>query len=132
MARSSSNLRVVVGDLKKDISGIIGRLSANIVAELREEPPGGTPVVTGWARANWLTGVGSPPPSAEADGDVSSADGEANAGVAFIAAHYKLSMGPVFIANGVPYIVKLNDGSSQQSPAGFVQAAIMRAAEYTR
>lgn len=32
----------------------------------------------------------------------------------------------VFITNNLPYIAKLNDGSSKQAPAGFVQVAIIK------
>ncbi len=35
--------------------------------------------------------------------------------------------GRLFLSNNVPYISRLNDGSSGQAPAGFVQAAIARA-----
>ena len=32
-----------------------------------------------------------------------------------------------FVSNGVPYIGKLDQGSSQQAPAGFVRAAVVKA-----
>jgi hypothetical protein len=38
-------------------------------------------------------------------------------------------MGEVHVSNAVPYVQSLNDGHSQQAPAGFVQAAIAKAVE---
>ena len=42
-------------------------------------------------------------------------------------ASYRLEGGNIFISNNVPYILALNDGTSRQSPAGFVQNAIQKA-----
>ena len=107
---------------------------ANLVAQPQE---GGTPVDTGHARANWVASIGAPveeeqgtrperllgklshPVSTEA----------AERGIAEVATQYKLEKGRVFISNNVPYILALNEGHSQQAPAGFVQLAIAKAIE---
>lgn len=92
--------------------------------ELRSAPPLGTPVQDGNARANWIPSVGQP----ASHGFVERAQGNAAAaaGAAQIVA-YKLGDGDLFITNRTPYIRRLNDGHSKQSPALFVEAAIERA-----
>lgn len=110
----------------------IRRLSLEVHAELVSAPSeGGTPVDTGWARANWIPSIGAA--NGALAGTRQAAErgsinlSMAQRGLALIATRYRLKQGPVFISNGVPYITELNDGSSAQAPAGFVQSAILRA-----
>lgn len=101
------------------------RVALSVHAELLEPPPEGTPRATGWAAANWqiaeevLTGgaLGSPE-------NVGSARAASEATVATFAATYS-GKAPGLIGNPVPYIRRLNDGWSGQSPSGFVEAAIV-------
>ena len=91
-----------------------------------------TPVDTSRARANWQAGVGVIPTNilyAEPD-KPPTADEGGNLGVASIqaaAARYGQGGGNSYIAiaNNVPYILKLNNVSSGQAPANFVQISIM-------
>lgn len=82
-----------------------------------------TPVDLGWAKANWIPSIGT-----SFEGPVGSRDsfdtGEQELGMAAVASQYQLSDGPVFITNNVPYIEALNAGSSDQAPAGFIEAVI--------
>lgn len=127
----SARVRVVVTSLDRFVSQIITALALHIVANLVRAPSeGGTPVDTGWARANWIPQVAEPfsgtagtREQAE-QGNVSSA--QQAAGMASLLG-YKFERGKVFITNNVPYIVRLNEGSSRQAPAGFVQAAVAKA-----
>lgn len=129
---ASERVRVVVTALEGAVERIIRKLTLDIVANLVRAPSeGGTPVDTGWARANWVPRIGEPfrgtagtREQAEA-GSVSLA--EQGAGIASVASSYKLEKGRVYISNNVPYILPLNEGSSQQAPAGFVQAAVTKA-----
>lgn len=130
---ASRRVRVVVESLERFVEQIITKIALDIVANLTRAPSqGGTPVDTGWARANWVPRIGAPftgttgtREAAEA-GNVSSADQQA--GVAeLVAQTYRLEKGRVYVSNNVPYILRLNEGSSQQAPAGFVQAAIRKA-----
>jgi hypothetical protein len=129
---ASQRVRVVVTSLTGFVERIIKKLALDIVANLVSAPTdGGTPVDTGWARANWIPRIGEPfrgtagtRAQAEA-GNVSGA--EQGAGIASVAAGYRMTSGKVFISNNVPYIVRLNEGSSRQAPAGFVQAAVAKA-----
>lgn len=120
-----SQVRFIVGELERLTARVVTAISVNITGVLAER----TPVDTGWAAANWVPRIG--------DGDVPQATGDADAALvpgqradqqAAIArlatGDYRIDQGAVFIGNGVPYIVNLNEGSSQQAPAGFVQQAI--------
>lgn len=90
-----------------------------------------TPVDTGWARANWLPAIGSPniknlegiQPDATSAAAAGATQASATAGIT----RYRLAMGKTFVTNNVPYILKLNDGSSRQAPSGFIQNAIGKA-----
>jgi hypothetical protein len=122
-------IRVVIGDLEAFATRIVKRLALNINANLIED----TPVDTGWARANWVLEIGSPftgTAGTREDAEAGRVDqNPQQLGIGKIAA-YKL--GPIiYESNNVPYIEKLNDGSSAQAPSAFVQAAILRAVQQT-
>jgi hypothetical protein len=82
-----------------------------------------TPVDTGRARANWQVSI-----NAEVDSEVESTDAQGamtrNKGVID---GYR--GGELLIQNNVPYIGALNNGSSAQAPAGFVEKALQAAAK---
>jgi len=107
---------------------VIKKLTLDVVANLRRAASeGGTPVKTGWARANWMANVGGSTEGVNGDPNaVAAAEGAQQAALGSVLA-YKLAGGPVFITNNVPYILKLNEGSSKQAAAGFVQRAIQEA-----
>lgn len=101
-------------------------LALQIHGELVDNPPTGTPVDTGWASANWWPSVGSPATAntGRADeGSISGRESQRSAGVTQVLS-YQLGQGPIYITNNVPYIDRLNNGWSQQSPAGFVDRAV--------
>lgn len=82
-----------------------------------------TPVDTGRARANWIAALNAP-----AAGPV---DGEDKSGstamrqAAGIAASYSGDRDvSIHITNNLPYIQRLNEGSSHQAPADFVRSAL--------
>mgnify|MGYP006429495409 CR=1 FL=1 len=88
-----------------------------------------TPVDTGRARANWIVGVNKRVEKSTEDADKSGrltiAAGEAEIGKAE-------ADDTIHITNNLPYIVPLNNGSSIQASAGFVQRGIGRAAAIAR
>lgn len=95
----------------------------------------GTPVDTGRARSNWIAQIGSRAPSAiepYAPGELGSTKAQ-NTQAALDQAEgvirgYMGGKGlAIYISNNVPYIQKLNDGSSAQAPANFVETAVMQA-----
>ena len=87
-----------------------------------------TPRETGLAQGNWRTSVSAPPV-----GTVSRTSGAAaiSAGMRSVkAAKKRISkgrQGRIFIVNNLPYIGKLNEGSSEQAPAFFIEVAFAAA-----
>lgn len=75
-----------------------------------------TPVDTGRARAAWNMAVGSAdlsvPPEGRYAGPTPPAIGAIPPGA------------PVIVSNNLPYIAPLNNGHSQQAPAGFVERVV--------
>lgn len=127
MGFDTRQIRVVIDTLDEFIERIVKKITLDIVANLVAAPgEGGTPVDTGWARANWVPKIGSPATTPVGSPE-SVTDAPQQAGILTIVADYKLDKGPVFISNNVPYILKLNGGSSKQAAAGFIQAAIAKA-----
>lgn len=121
-----SQVRFIVGELDRLTAQLVTAFSVNITAELIER----TPVDTGWARANWVPRIGDGEVEEEtADADparVPARSAEQSAALFnLVSGDYRIDQGAVFIGNGVPYIVQLNEGSSQKAPAGFVQQAIV-------
>lgn len=132
-----SQIDVIVADLDKFTRGEVIALALNVNANLRSNPPLGTPIDTGWASANWVPSVGEPfddkmvavirkPTPAQ----VAARSAEAEQGINDILS-WRNTDGPLFSTNNVPYIQRLNDGWSMQSPRGFVQAAIEKAISQT-
>ncbi len=83
-----------------------------------------TPVKTGHARANWQVGLVSP--------ITEEIDAEDESGAITIARNNTLIRArakrvDIILSNNVPYINELNEGSSSQAPAGFVQLAVLAA-----
>lgn len=125
----------IIADLEHYTQGEIVRLAQNVDANLRASPPIGTPVDTGWARANWIPSVGDPvllgdvknpePP------DVVARQTRQAEGINSVLG-YRLKDGPLFNANNVVYITRLNEGHSpQQAQPGFVQRALELAVKQT-
>jgi hypothetical protein len=121
-------VRVILKGLNRLTEKVVTKITLDVTANLIET----TPVDTGWARANWVPSIGQPviknlPPSKPDDSQVvaGAAAEQATATAGILA--YKLKAGKVFVANNVPYIIALNDGSSSKAPAGFVQQAIAKA-----
>lgn len=129
----ATQIRIVVRSLEGFIDQVIKKLTLDVTANLVSAPDTGygTPVDTGWARANWVPSIGTPQTTTEGTreaaeaGSVSTAGQQA--GIAKVVTSYKHQQGAVYISNNVPYILRLNEGSSQQAPKGFVQNAIAKA-----
>lgn len=110
--------------IRKSVKDDIIALALNIHSRLVDAPPGGTPIDTAWASANWWISVGRTSNGNDGSkGTLASAESRQFEGVTNILS-YKLSDGAIFISNHTPYIERLNNGWSQQSPAGFVDRAV--------
>ena len=127
----AGSIRIVLNALNEFTEKRIKVITLDAHANLVED----TPRRTGWARSNWVPSIGSPakldgtPPKGD---DAAAAEARqrasaAQSGIAQVVAAYKLPLGRIYISNNVPYITRLNEGSSKQAPAGFVQSAILRA-----
>ncbi len=88
-----------------------------------------TPVDTGRARGNWNVRIGAPDGGASENKDRS---GGATIAKGSAVISRALPNDTVFITNNLPYIVSLNDGSSKQAPAKFVERATQAAIESIR
>lgn len=128
---------LIVADLMDFTRGEIIALAVNVNANLRANPPLGTPIDTGWAAANWIMSVGDPylDPGIDLIKDPTPAQVQARQGLATEGQNsvlaWKNGDGPIFSANNVPYIGALDAGHSMQSPSGFVLAAIEKAIRQT-
>lgn len=133
----ADQIDLIIAGLDEFTGGEVIALALNVNANLRDSPPLGTPIDTGWASANWVPSVGQPYDDSSAAGvtepteaHISAQEREASKGLNDVLA-YKLEDGPVFSSNNVPYIGALNAGHSDQSPPGFIQIAIEKAIKDT-
>lgn len=90
-----------------------------------------TPVDTGRARSNWIVQLGSParspiepyaPGEGLGKGETANAQAAMNQGAAVIGQR-RLGQ-DIYISNNLPYIKKLDEGSSAQAPAGYIDKGI--------
>lgn len=80
-----------------------------------------TPVDTSAARGSWLASVGSPDDTEVTNKSPDTAISQAEIAIKS-ARPYQL----VYIQNTKPYIVRLNEGWSQQAPAKYIDAIILK------
>lgn len=78
-----------------------------------------TPVLTGRARGNWLVGVDRPP-----EGTVEYLDKDGSGGFAMQKLMGVVKGRVIWIVNNLPYIWKLEYGSSDQAPQGMVRVTL--------
>lgn len=81
----------------------------------------GTPVDTGHARANWQATVGE---ETEEELDAEDKSGQATITKARAVLEARQPEQVIHLTNNVKYVPRLNEGSSAQAPAGFVQAGV--------
>lgn len=131
----ADQIDIIVADLDRFTRGEVIALALNVNANLRESPPLGTPIDTGWASANWLPSISAPNIISADERDPTPGMVSARARMAEQGLNEVLSWrpedGPIFSTNNVPYIEPLNAGHSPQSPRGFVQFAIEKAVRET-
>jgi hypothetical protein len=92
----------------------------------------GTPVRTGQARRNWQTGLDEapagtlPPPSTPGAGAMESIAAAEATVKGYVGGRSDAS---IHITNNLPYIVRLDNGWSEQATVGYVQRAALKAAD---
>ena len=111
-------------DIMKQFIKLVERKAIGLVLDIHGNLVEDTPVDTGWAENNWLPSVAAPIDSTA--GTRESVDtAQQNAGVGEIL-RWRFEQGNAFLSNNVPYISRLNAGSSAQAPRMFVEAAIQK------
>jgi hypothetical protein len=113
----------------KNIEGNVGRAVIETAIAANQAVVSATPVDTGRARANWQASIGTPIQEATDDTDQSGASTVA-ANNAVISRRQPDQT--VFISNNVDYIETLNQGSSAQAPANFVELAVQQAISFLK
>ena len=127
IAGSGGARKKVMGDLNRFSGKAVVALTLEVQSNLvRAASEGGTPVDTGWARSNWVPTIGPSAPQVYGEPKKIN-ESVAGQGVAQVATQYRIENGPVHISNFVPYIQRLNAGSSDKAPPAFVQKAIAEA-----
>jgi hypothetical protein len=118
-------MRNFAQDIPRQVNEIKKETARAILAEIVPA----TPVLTGAARSNYVTAVGAPSPvirdNIDKAGEVSIREGDA-------AISGAQPGQPIYINNNLPYIGALNNGSSKQAAAGFVERAVTRGHEVIR
>ena len=114
-ARIEAELRGVVETAVKDIGrGVLDGLAST------------TPRDTGFTAASWRASIGQPVEDVvgnRTSGGVAAAQAAQDASRSGIGS-YALAAGPLFVASPLPSAGALDQGTSAQEPAGFVQRAI--------
>lgn len=107
--------------ITRNLTKGVERTVARVATEIGDRLVPATPVDTGFARGNWRPSLNAPATTPVTFNDPT---GEATTGrIAITARRYKVG-DTIFIRNNAPYITRLNEGSSPQAEAGFVQNAI--------
>ena len=136
LAQFSRNIRRRGSQIENSATRIVKATSSRALRSLVRN----TPVDKGIARSNWRVGVGAPTRAviaAYAPGSKLGINESANASAAISAGLARIQSvrgvsgrgleTAIYITNAVPYIGKLNSGSSTQAPAGFVETALLEA-----
>jgi hypothetical protein len=85
-----------------------------------------TPVDTGRARANWQVTIGTP---AAGTIEIDDTNGGATMSKATAASAGFKAGDTIYLTNNLPYIRRLEEGSSQQAPAGMVALTVQEFAQ---
>lgn len=127
------NLQSRVTRIRNDIDELINESVVNLTIAILKDLLNNTPIDTGQAISNWqvsLTGpirnqIPSYVPGQKGSTKnivIANAIGQA---VGILGARRRGQV--IYLGNALPYIAELNRGSSSQAPAGFIDAAFMRA-----
>lgn len=133
------DLTTYAGQLGKDIDLWVQAFTQDVFNQVqsggaRAEFPG-TPIDTGFARANWQGGIGGVTPAPAISAEAAKADPGAGRAAAarrqadnaeLVRSQMKAGL-TIELANNAPYIAALEDGWSQQAPEGMVKVVVLNA-----
>ena len=128
---ASKEMEQLTNRIEDNLDHLVRDVSAEVYGELTQDPRSigagtGTPRDTRRATNGWNLSMNGPnydDPGEGQYGEPPSAKEEARAQIRKGATNAS-------IANGVPYVSKLDTGTSKQAPAGFVQRAVNRAVNW--
>jgi hypothetical protein len=127
----ATEAQLTITKLRNATGRSVRRLALTTLARLIVDPrQGGTPVDTRHAQTNWVLSVGNPYTRVDGTKEAIS-EGAQRAGAAKVE-RWRLGQPQIFLTNNVPYVSLLNQGSSKQAPAGFVEAAVQAALDKER
>lgn len=122
-----------MSELGKRVDRNVPKLLRQVALSVDQAVVTATPVDTGRARSNWRVSVNAP-----LDGEIETygPGGTAIAGAIAQArgavSRVDSARDVIYISNNLPYIGRLNDGTSAQAPKGYVQLAIGAATSTAR
>lgn len=119
--------------IKADLIGEIAQDVRNTAFVVLQGVTLKTPKDTGIATSSWLLGISNAPterPLTSVGKDQSNSEAQAK-GLVIIGQYPNNSLPDLWIVNNQPYIGRLNDGYSEQTPAKFVEASISEAVNRT-
>lgn len=126
----------IVVNIETELEEFVEKAMKKLTLDITDRLVKANPVDTGWSRANWVPSIGirfDELAGSYEDAALGSINQQPQQqGIAAVAARYNLSRGSIFISNNVPYIGRLNNGSSSQAPSAFVQLAIAQALQEAR
>lgn len=115
------NLQLLLDTVDEMASEAVINAALDLQGTLRSNPPVGTPIDTGWASSNWTLSLDKP--SSDVVGSKQAVSNQMH-GIAEALQFDITKNRSIYCTNNVPYIARLNDGWSRQSPRGFVDAVI--------
>jgi hypothetical protein len=119
MADANFNEKVDLTALADKMKTTVADAQKLIAMTLYKEIVAGNPVATGFSAANWNMSVGSPDYTVDGERDP-----KATYAPKEIAPPDNPDLQPIFISNGVEYVIFLEEGHSQQAPSGFIEVAV--------
>lgn len=115
-----------------DIEAGVNALAINVASTVQAGLTIETPVDTSRALSNWRVNLGSRSDFSVLAhfpgerGSTYSSSGSMARALARSVLTARIPGQPIYISNAVRYIIYLNDGSSSQAPAGFVQTEVSK------
>tara|TARA_R110000764_G_scaffold60499_5_gene129858 strand:+ start:732 stop:1127 length:396 start_codon:yes stop_codon:yes gene_type:complete len=111
-----------MSDFEQQVAQAHDKIARSVTIELFSSIVKSTPVKTGRARGNWQTSVDSPKA-----GEIDRDDRGGTSAITEVVSETPPGMGQeTFLTNNLPYIDSLENGSSQQAPAGMVRKNFAR------
>lgn len=123
----AEELEAKASEIEEQGSDLAVKVAMTIIGDLAYR----TPVDTSTAISNWQVTLGFPAKGSIPAhylgrlGSTYSASASETVSLAKLILKPKKAGQYIYISNNLPYIRKLNEGSSQQAPAGFVERAVL-------